>query len=119
MDIKTIDWNKIDWLTIRRGIDRKSFSGEGATLALHTLYPGHEECPHTHPNEQIVYIIDGEVDFHVGDEVIHLGAGELAVVPPNVLHYVVQVGDKPALNLDIFTPARPEYDNGQTSPQSS
>lgn len=103
------DWEKTEWVTARRGIDRKAFGGEGATVALHRLWPGHEVLPHSHPNEQIAYILEGEVDFHVGDEVIRLGPGGLVVVPPGVVHYAVQVGDKPALNLDIFTPARPEY----------
>jgi len=110
MNIKNIDWSKKEWLTIRRGIERKAFSGNGATVALHRIHPGHEECPHAHPNEQIVYIIEGEVNFHVGDEVLRLGPGGLAVVPPDVIHYVSLIGDQPALNLDIFTPARPEYE---------
>jgi quercetin dioxygenase-like cupin family protein len=104
-----IDWSKIEWQTVRRGIERKAFTGDGATVALHRLWPGHEPRPHAHPNEQIVYIMDGTVDFHVGDDVIRLGAGGLCVVPPNVQHYAEVVGDKPVLNLDIFTPARPDY----------
>jgi uncharacterized cupin superfamily protein len=55
------------------------------------------------------YILDGTVDFHIGDEVVRLGPGGLAVVPPNVMHHAVLVGDKPALNLDVFAPSRPDY----------
>jgi mannose-6-phosphate isomerase-like protein (cupin superfamily) len=53
--------------------------------------------------------MEGVVDFHVGKEVVRLGPGGLCVVPPNVEHYAEVVGEKPALNLDIFTPARPDY----------
>lgn len=105
----TIDWEATEWREIRKGIERKAFTGDGATVALHRLWPGHALLPHAHPNEQIVYIMEGTVDFHIGDEVVRLGPGGLAVVPPNVTHYAELVGDKPALNLDIFTPARPEY----------
>jgi quercetin dioxygenase-like cupin family protein len=90
-------------------VERKAFGGKGATLALHRLWPGHEPKPHSHPNEQLVYIIEGTVDFHVGDEVVRLTAGQLARIPPNVMHHAVVVGSQPVLNLDIFTPARPEY----------
>ncbi len=110
MDIKQIDWESIEWKTVRPGIERKAFGSESATLALHRLSPGHALLPHSHPHEQIVYILEGVVDFHIGDETIRLGAGGLAVVPPNVIHYGELVGDTPALNLDIFTPARPEYE---------
>jgi len=110
MSLKCVDWSTIEWRPVRRGIERKAFSGERTTLALHRIHPGHEELPHSHPSEQIAYIIEGEVDFHIGDEVTRLGPGGVAVVPPDVTHYVSLVGDTPALNLDVFTPARPEYD---------
>ena len=109
MTIPTVDWSKIDWQPVRPGIERKAFSGEGATLALHRLQPGHEPRPHAHPYEQIVYIMAGEVDFHVGAETIRLGPGGLLTVPPDVTHYAEVVGSEAVLNLDIFTPRRAEY----------
>jgi quercetin dioxygenase-like cupin family protein len=109
MRIPTVDWSKIEWQAVRPGIDRKAFSGAGATLALHRLQPGHEPRPHAHPYEQIVYIMQGQIDFHVGDEVIRLGPGGLLTVPPDVMHWGEVVGDEAVLNLDVFTPRRAEY----------
>ena len=109
MAIPTVDWSKLAWQRVRPGIERESFSGEGATLALHRLHPGHEPRPHAHPYEQIVYIMAGTVDFHVGGETIRLGAGGLLTVPPNVTHWAEVVGAEPVLNLDVFTPRRAEY----------
>jgi quercetin dioxygenase-like cupin family protein len=109
MKVATVDWSKIEWQKVRDGVDRKAFSGEGATLALHRLKPGHEPRPHRHPYEQIVYILKGQVDFHVGDEVIRLGPGGLLTVPPGVMHHAEVVGDEEVLNLDVFTPRRAEY----------
>lgn len=104
-----VDWDSMEWTRVRDGVERKAFSGEGATLALHRLQPGHEPRPHAHPYEQIAYILSGEVEFHVGDEVAHLKAGGIIAVPPNVNHYAVVVGNEPVLNLDVFVPRRPEY----------
>jgi quercetin dioxygenase-like cupin family protein len=109
MNIHSIDWNEIEWAPVRHGVTRKAFSGEGATVALHCLQPGHEPKPHNHIHEQIVYILSGTVDFHIGEEVVRLGPGCLAVVPSLVMHHAVVIGDEPVLNLDVFTPARPEY----------
>lgn len=108
--IKQIDWQATEWKTVRPGIERKAFGSENATLALHRLSPGHALLPHEHDNEQIVYILKGLVDFHIGDKTVRLGPGGLAVIPPGVTHYAELVGTEPALNLDIFTPARPEYE---------
>lgn len=109
MKIPFIDWNAIEWRTVRPGVERKGFTGEGATIALHRLHPGHEPRPHSHPNEQIAYIMAGRIRFMVGGEEHILGPGQLIVVPPNVEHWGEVIGDEPVLNLDVFTPARPEY----------
>ena len=105
----SIDWNAIPWTKVRDGVERKAFSGAGATIALNRLQPGHAPNPHRHENEQIVYIMEGRADFHVGEAVRTLGPGQLLVVPPNVLHWAEVIGDEPVLNLDVFTPNRPDY----------
>lgn len=109
MDISKIDWSKIDWKQVRPGVERKGFSGAGATIALHRLMPGHEPLPHSHPNEQIAYIISGRIKFVIGGEEHILGPGSVLVVPPNVEHWGEVIGDEPVMNLDVFTPSRPEY----------
>jgi quercetin dioxygenase-like cupin family protein len=109
-NLKTNNWNAITEVMVREGVTRKAFSGGGATLALHILHPGHEPKPHQHSFEQIVYILSGKVNFHVGDETVLLEQGGLLVVPPDVEHYAEVMGEEPVYNLDIFTPKRAEYD---------
>jgi quercetin dioxygenase-like cupin family protein len=111
MDIYSVDWNDIPWERVREGVERKAFSGEGATVSLNRLMPGHEPRPHNHPHEQIAYVLAGRIEFHVGETVITLGPGGLLVIPPNAQHWGVVVGDEPVLNLDVFTPKRAEYAN--------
>lgn len=109
MDLHQIDWNAIPWERVREGVERKAFSGSGATVALNRLQPRHEPRPHSHPHEQIVYILQGKIRFHVGDQQTVLGAGGLLVVPPNAEHWGEVLGEEPVLNLDVFTPKRSEY----------
>lgn len=45
----------------RPGVVRRVFSGEGATLAFTTMDPGHEAVPHSHPHEQIEYLLQGRM----------------------------------------------------------
>jgi quercetin dioxygenase-like cupin family protein len=109
MDLHQIDWNAVPWERVREGVERKAFSGEGATVALNRLAPGHEPRPHSHPHEQIVYILQGRIRFHVGDKQSLLGPGSLLVVPGGAEHWGEVVGDEAVLNLDVFTPKRSEY----------
>ncbi|MCL2584355.1 MAG: cupin domain-containing protein [Streptosporangiales bacterium] len=94
---------------VRPGVTRRSFSGEGATLSWGTLTPGHEPRPHTHPHEQIVYIMSGHGTFTVGDETVDVTEGDMLVVPSNELHYAVAGGDEPMVDLSIFNPRREDY----------
>lgn len=107
--IHTIDWAKIEWEQVRRGVGRKAFSGNGATLALNRLEPGYEPAPHSHPHEQILYILQGTMALHIEDKVLTLTAGALAVVPGGVTHWGEVIGNEVVLNLDVFTPKRAEY----------
>ncbi|WP_205672142.1 cupin domain-containing protein [Ammoniphilus sp. YIM 78166] len=108
--MKVANWEQIQEVIVREGVSRKGFSGEGATIAMNTLLPGHEPRPHSHHFEQIVYILSGKVKFHVGEESVILEEGGLLVVPPHVVHYAEVIGEETVLNLDIFTPKRAEYD---------
>lgn len=109
MTIHQVNWDAIEWETIRGGMERKTFTGEGATLALHRIQPGHELRPHAHHYEQIVYMLRGTAVFHIGDEQARLEPGGLVVIPPNITHYIEVQGTEEAWELDVFTPKRPEY----------
>jgi len=103
------NWNEMPWEEVRKGVKRKVFTGEGATLSLNFLEPGHDPKPHSHKHEQIVYIIDGECEFHVDKDTYSLREGGLLYIPPNVEHYIVVKGKKPVINLDVFSPKREDY----------
>ncbi len=109
MDMHSIDWNEIAWTHVREGVDRKAFSGAGATVALNRLMPGHEPKPHSHPHEQIAYIISGQIRFFVDGKEKLCGPGSLLCIPPHAEHWGEVVGDEPVMNLDVFTPRRREY----------
>src|SRR5262249_2542983 len=99
-----VRWDEIPWEPIRPGVERKTFSGQGAPLQLSRLRPGHAIHPHGHAYEQIVYIISGTVEFHVADQVFFLTSGGCLAIPPNVQHYAMVVGSDDVLNLDVFVP---------------
>ena len=49
--------------------------------------------PHKHPNEQIVYLLQGRLRAHVGGEEQIVEAGEVIHVPPNVVHEIRALED--------------------------
>ncbi len=70
-----------------------------------TLTPGSGVDPHFHKgHSDSFYVLEGEVEFHVGDEVFHRTPGAYVLAPPNVVHFFRNVSDEPARMLNLHTP---------------
>jgi quercetin dioxygenase-like cupin family protein len=72
---------------------------------------GPAEAPdplHSHPHEQISYIVSGRVIYFLGDEQQTLEAGDLVTIPANVPHAIQTL--TPSVRLaDAFTPVREDF----------
>jgi quercetin dioxygenase-like cupin family protein len=103
------NWNDLIREKVRPGVERVGFGGENMIAVMNWLSPGMEVRPHSHPFEQLVIIIEGQIRLHVAEDVVLMGPGDMAHIPPDVTHYAEPVGDRVAINLDIFAPIRDDY----------
>ncbi|MGH8851527.1 MAG: cupin domain-containing protein [Casimicrobiaceae bacterium] len=101
-----VDWDTMAWDSVREGVERKLCIGEQATLALHRVSASASTVAHAHPQEQFVYVLGGRVKYDVGHDTHFLNAGDVLVVPPNVVHRSETVSAEPAVTLDVFAPKR-------------
>ena len=63
---------------------------------------------HSHPHEQVGYVVSGEIDFHMeGRAPVRLTAGGSYYVPPDVKHNIVTYA--PTVLIDAFTPIRKDF----------
>ena len=106
---KLYNWDGLDREVVRRGVERVGFRGENVLLVMNWLEPGMEVNPHSHPFEQIAYIVQGRMRFTIGDEVLEAGPGSVVRIPPDVLHCGEPIGEETVLNLDVFSPIREDY----------
>ncbi len=91
------------------GVKRKvlSYSRNLMTVELH-FEKGAVGAPHSHPHEQIGYIISGKLVYQEeGQADKILETGDTYYVAPNVVHGV-QILEETKL-LDIFTPMREDF----------
>ncbi len=65
---------------------------------------------HSHPNEQITYILEGALKFWIGGEIIVVNAGEVLTIPPNLPHKAEALAD--TVDLDVFHPPRADWMSG-------
>jgi len=92
-------------------IERQFVHGEQAMLAKLLLRKGCIVPEHSHPNEQITYILDGALHFILnGNEEVTVHAGEMLVIPANVKHSAEALVD--TIDLDIFAPPRADWIQG-------
>ena len=103
------NWNDLPSEVVRERVSRSGFRGDDVLLVMNKIEPGMDINPHSHPFEQVVYIVEGRVRFHVGDDGVEAGHGSLIRIPPDVMHYAEPIVDEPALNLDVFAPIRDDY----------
>ena len=63
---------------------------------------------HSHPHEQVSYLVEGEIILVIGDEKTRLSAGDLFTVPANVPHAVQTLTSHVRL-IDAFNPIREDF----------
>ena len=91
------------------GVMRKVLSYSRNLMACElTFEKGAVGAPHSHPHEQIGYIISGELVYQEeGQADKILETGDTYYVAPNVVHGVQILEDTKL--LDIFTPMREDF----------
>jgi quercetin dioxygenase-like cupin family protein len=99
-----IDWSEQEFAEVRPGIFGATVHTPQLTATLYRYGAGSSWEEHHHPQDQITTVLEGEIDFVVAGEPVHLEAGQLATLPGNTPHSatVAEVGAG-AVTLNVFT----------------
>jgi quercetin dioxygenase-like cupin family protein len=90
------------------GILRRAVYLDNVMITFFEFEPGSVVPEHDHPHEQISYVVQGAMEFRLGDETRVLRAGEGVCCPPGVPHGAV-ILDEPTVALDAWHPVREDY----------
>jgi quercetin dioxygenase-like cupin family protein len=79
----------------------------GAYFVMEALVPpGGGPPPHVHRREdETFYVVEGEIEFKLGEEVIAAGPGDFVNVPKGTVHRFHNAGTETARLILTFTPA--------------
>jgi quercetin dioxygenase-like cupin family protein len=103
-------WSNIPVEQLNPLLQRQFVHGDQAMLTRFFLAKGCIVPRHSHPNEQISYIVTGSLSFDFGDgDVRIVGPGEILVIPGNVPHSATTLED--TLAFDVFAPPREDWIN--------
>ena len=95
------------------GVIARRVEGDRLTLAVVELAANSLVPEHRHPNEQCGLVIEGEVHFRIGDEERVFGPGGTWRILSNVPHEV-RTGPEGAVVIDVFAPARDDWNDRPT-----
>ncbi len=90
------------------GVIRQDLANGERLNVLHwDMADGSEVKLHTHSQEQFGYVIEGGFKMIIGKEEKILKKGDAYVVPSNVPHSFVAIGETEA--IDVFSPVRENF----------
>jgi len=97
-------WGRITWL------DNAAITGsETLTVGHVEIEPGQANPTHTHPNcEEVLYLLEGELDHLLGDQVLAMRAGDVIHVPVGVPHQGRNPGSVTAKMVVAYNTGRRE-----------
>jgi quercetin dioxygenase-like cupin family protein len=107
----TIDLNDLELMEagtaggpIRVTFPFHSGTGTASSAAVvFELEPGAALATHTDSAEEVLLVLEGEGEAHVGDERSLVRAGQIAIVPAMAPHGVRNVGETPLRVLGFFS----------------
>lgn len=81
--------------------------GDKLTFGYVELIKGSSVPLHHHINEQITYMIEGQLDMLIGGVACSLTPGMYHIIPSNTPHSAIAITD--CKLIDVFGPVREDY----------
>jgi quercetin dioxygenase-like cupin family protein len=105
-----IRWAEIKEEKLNDKITRKLAVGKNEMVGRLHLEKGAVVPPHKHVAEQITMVMSGALKFTIDGKDTTVLAGEVFIIPPNVVHSAVALEDSD--DIDAFSPLRVDWLTG-------
>ncbi len=91
-----------------QGISRKVLAHSDNMMSVEVYFEtGAIGAMHSHPHEQLTYVLSGEFEFTIGDEKKIVKTGDTIYKEPNIEHGCVCL--EAGVLIDTFTPMRKDF----------
>jgi len=108
-ELKYVPWNTVELEELNPLLQRQLVVGQDIMIARVLLKKGCIIPEHSHPNEQLTYILEGTLKFWVDGKEIVVRSGETLAIPRNMPHKAEALED--TVDLDVFNPPRADWIN--------
>ena len=109
--VQFIQWKDRPIKNLPGGIQRKVIATDNIMIVQYIYEPGALFPKHQHPQEQIVLVNNGELEFWIEKEKnkFNLIAGSILTIPGNIPHGARVLGDQHVDSINIFHPIKEEF----------
>ena len=107
--LQYIPWHTVPLEDLTSLLQRQMVWGQEIMLARVLLKKGCIVPEHSHPNEQLTYILEGALKFWIDGKEIVVRSGETLCIPSNMSHKAEALED--TVDLDVFCPPRADWIN--------
>jgi quercetin dioxygenase-like cupin family protein len=98
----------VEQVEMLEGIHRRTMATtDEAMLCQFFLEAGSTVPRHNHMNDQVGYVVSGQLEMTIGNKVRVLKPGDTYAVPGGVYHSAKAIVDTVA--IDVFSPPREDY----------
>jgi len=105
-----IRWAEVKEEKLNAKITRKLAVGKNEMIGRLHLEKGAVVPPHKHVAEQITMVMSGALKFTIDGKDTTVLAGDVFIIPPNVVHSAVALEESD--DLDAFSPLRVDWLTG-------
>lgn len=100
-------FSQLPFVPFKEKVDTRFIAGKNFTFFEHRVKKGHLSGQERHENEQLTWVLQGSLRFTLGDEVSILRAGDMLLIPPDVLHSCEALEE--SLVIEVFSPSRTDF----------
>ena len=95
-----IDTNNLKVIERLPGWKGRYFDSGSMTFGHYVFDAGSSIHEHSHPNEEVWNVIEGQLEVRIGGKTQVAGPGCVAIVPPDTKHFVRAITDGRAIVVD-------------------
>ncbi|MBN1573463.1 MAG: cupin domain-containing protein [Deltaproteobacteria bacterium] len=96
--------------TVKPGVERGVWNGGPFTVVRYKYAPGAKFPSHSHEASQLTIILEGSIEFSVGEDKIFVTAGETIYIPSGESHSAEVPKDGESVHsINVFYPPREKH----------
>lgn len=102
------DWDSVPVEQVSEGIQRQMIIGRNMMICRFRFDPHVVTPEHTHPHEQMTFVMKGNVQFTIDGSAVIAAPGDVLHFPSNNRHGATMLDEEVVL-IDVFSPVREDF----------